>query len=315
MRRGFPARSICRHSVCFFSTRATGPELQDRRKRRGLKLAERCIAVQDSAVLQVARAAAGPIRPDTTGLRMDFAEFLQTKRRTDGYREQRSPPMGTNRRAGGVATWILRGSCMYWLDSQQKELILDYCLGRCSPSQRAEAENLIDHNEAALQLRSKMEEPLRPLAYHPPVEQCPDRLAEITVQRLCQLARAEGRFKPVEPRVIQIGFRRHLRPMATVAAAAACLVFAIGVLSSRGPYQDPPQAYQQNAGGFLRPPAIDGFEWVRSYAVDGNENSELSPGIPWPGEVNPYPAFPFLQQGPPMLPASLRESPEFHSLD
>jgi len=207
---------------------------------------------------------------------------------------------------------------MYWLDPQQKELLLDYCIGRCSQSQQAEAQNLIDHNETASQLMSHMEGPLRPLAYHPPVERCPDRLAEITVQRLCQLARAEGRFKPAKPRVIPIGFRQYLRPMATVAAAAACLVFAIGVLFSPGPSgsdQDPPQAYQQNAGGLLRPPAIDGFEWARSYAADGNENSELSPGIPWPGEMNLYPPYPFFQQGPPMLPASLRESPEFHSLD
>lgn len=226
--------------------------------------------------------------------------------------------MGTNGRAGRVAIWVLRGNSMYWLDPQQKELILDYCLGRCSPSQRAEAEDLIDHNEAASQLRSQMEGPLRPLAYHPPVERCPDRLAEITIQRLCQLARAEGRFKPVEPRVIQIGFRQYLRPMATVAAAAACLVFAIGVLFSpgpSGPYQDPPQASQQNAGGFLRQPILNGFEWARFDPADGNQSPSPHPGIPWPGEVNPYPPPPFFQQGSPMLPASLWKDPGFHSLD
>lgn len=213
--------------------------------------------------------------------------------------------------------WVLRGSSMYWLDPRQKELILDYCLGRCSPSRRAEAENLITHNEAASQLRARMEPHLYSLS-HRPMERCPDHLVEATVQRLCELARQQGRLKPAGPNLIRIVLRRHPRPAVAVAAVAACLVLAVGVLFSPappGPYRNSPQAFPQNAGGLLRPPAIDGFEWAQAYAADGNENSELSPGIPWPGEVNPYPAFPFLQQGSPMLPASLRESPEFHSLN
>jgi hypothetical protein len=207
---------------------------------------------------------------------------------------------------------------MYSLDPRQKELILDYCLGRCSPSQRPEAKDLIDHNEEASQWRARMEPPLRPLSC-PPVELCPDRLAEITVQRLCQQARLEGRWRPAEPKVIQIGLlRRRIPPAVAIAAVAACVVFAVGIFFSplpSGPYQRPVQVSQENAGDTLNRAALDGPDRARFYAVDGNQNPALSPGIPWPGELNPYPPYPFLQQGPPMLPASLGDGLGFRSPD
>lgn len=160
-----------------------------------------------------------------------------------------------------------------------------------------------------------MEPPLRPLSY-PPVGLCPDRLAEITVQRLCQQARLEGRWRPAEPKVIQIGLlRRRIPPAVAIAAVAACVVFAVGIFFSplpSGPYRRPVQVFQQNAGDTLNRAALDGPEWARLYVPDGNQNPVPSPGIPWPGELNPYP---LLRQGPPMLPASLGDGLEFQSPD
>lgn len=206
---------------------------------------------------------------------------------------------------------------MDWLDPCRKELIFDYCLGRCSPSQRAETQDLIDHNRAASQLCTGMEAPLRPLSWAR-ADLCPDLLAEITVRRLCQLARQEGHSQPAEPKIIPFGLRRPVRPWVAVAAVAACLAFAAAVLFSpfpSEPYERPSQVSQQNAGSSLDRIALDGPDWARFYAVDGNQNPAPSPGIPWPGELNPYPPYPFLRQGPPMLPASLGDGPEFRSPD
>jgi len=203
------------------------------------------------------------------------------------------------------------------LDPRRKELIFDYCLGRCSPSQRAEVQDLTDRDKAASQLHTRMEYPLRPL-FCARAELCPDRLVEITVQRLCQMARQKGRGAPVEPRVIPIGLRRHWGSAVAVAAVAACVLYAVGILLSplpSGPLPRPEQVSVQNPGSLPNRIPFDSPGWARFNPVDGNQNPEPSPGIPWPGELNPYPAHPLFQQGPPMLPASLRDGLELGPAD
>jgi hypothetical protein len=69
------------------------------------------------------------------------------------------------------------------LNSDQKQLIFDYCLGLTSPEQTAEAKTLISSNEQATIIHTKIKATLNPLnsIEH---ESCPDSLVERTVWRL-----------------------------------------------------------------------------------------------------------------------------------
>jgi len=69
------------------------------------------------------------------------------------------------------------------LNSNQKQLIFDYCLDFTSPEQTAEAEALISSNEQAAVIHSKIKATLEPLSSIEP-ESCPDSLADSTILRL-----------------------------------------------------------------------------------------------------------------------------------
>jgi hypothetical protein len=73
------------------------------------------------------------------------------------------------------------------LNSDQKQLIFDYCLGLTSPEQTAEAKTLISSNEQAAEIHAKIKATLEPLNSIEP-ESCPDALAERTVWRLKSMA-------------------------------------------------------------------------------------------------------------------------------
>ena len=73
------------------------------------------------------------------------------------------------------------------LNSEQKELLFDYCLGLTSSEQTAEAETLISSNEQAALIHTKLKATLEPLNSLEP-ESCPDSLVERTVLRLNSLA-------------------------------------------------------------------------------------------------------------------------------
>jgi len=73
------------------------------------------------------------------------------------------------------------------LNSEQKELVFDYCLGLTSLKQTAEAETLISSNEKAALIHTKLKATLEPLKSLEP-ESCPDSLAECTLLRLNSLA-------------------------------------------------------------------------------------------------------------------------------
>ncbi len=73
------------------------------------------------------------------------------------------------------------------LNSDQKQLLFDYCLGFTSPEQTAQAEALISSNEQATVIYSKIKATLEPLNSIEP-EACPDSLVERTVWRLNSMA-------------------------------------------------------------------------------------------------------------------------------
>ncbi len=73
------------------------------------------------------------------------------------------------------------------LNSDQKQLLFDYCLGLTSPEQTTEAETLISSNEQATEIHSKIKATLEPLNSIEP-ESCPDSLADRTVWRLNSMA-------------------------------------------------------------------------------------------------------------------------------
>ena len=126
-----------------------------------------------------------------------------------------------------VSTCLRDGVCMALPDPRQRELIFDYCLLQCSPSEVAEAESLVSRSEAARELRARIEAALSPLSYMS-VQLCPDHLADITVQRLCQVARQGIHPEQAEPTVIQVGHHRRVLRKPTVVAVAACLVITAG---------------------------------------------------------------------------------------
>jgi len=77
------------------------------------------------------------------------------------------------------------------LNSEQKQLIFDYCLGLTSTEQNAEAEALISSNKQAAVIQTKLKATLEPLNSLEP-ESCPDSLAERTVLRLNSLANSSA---------------------------------------------------------------------------------------------------------------------------
>ena len=76
---------------------------------------------------------------------------------------------------------------MITLNSKQKQLLFDNCIGLTSQEQNAETEALISSNQAAAEIHSKLKATLAPLDSIEP-ELCPDDLAEHIVLRLNDLA-------------------------------------------------------------------------------------------------------------------------------
>jgi hypothetical protein len=73
------------------------------------------------------------------------------------------------------------------LNSDQKEIIFDYCLGLTSTEQKIEAETLISSKKQAAEIHSKIKVTLSPLNSIEP-ESCPDSLVDRTVWRLNSMA-------------------------------------------------------------------------------------------------------------------------------
>lgn len=73
------------------------------------------------------------------------------------------------------------------LSRNEKELILDCCLGLTGAEQVVAVKRLLAHKEQAADLHARLRAALRALASILP-EQCPAELAERTVRRLCAAA-------------------------------------------------------------------------------------------------------------------------------
>ncbi|MHC4658595.1 MAG: hypothetical protein ACYS83_05375 [Planctomycetota bacterium] len=110
------------------------------------------------------------------------------------------------------------------VNSQQKQLLFDHCVGLTSEKEAAEAEELIASNKEAAQIHSKLKASLAPLDTLKP-EHCPDKLVEGTIWRLNNLARSSQlqlqqllEAEQARTAAPQTFFWRNLSRIATVAA-------------------------------------------------------------------------------------------------
>ncbi len=122
---------------------------------------------------------------------------------------------------------------MTGLESRQKQLLFDHCMGLTSPEQSDEAKALMSSNKEAAELHSKIKAGLGPLDSIEP-QPCPDGLAERTLLRLKDLAdssRGMPHQLPSDRQMPGITFRQG--PWATFAgrfATAAVFLIAASVL-------------------------------------------------------------------------------------
>jgi hypothetical protein len=118
---------------------------------------------------------------------------------------------------------------MSWLDHQERELIFDYCLGQCLPPRALEAEELIAHDHVAAEMHCQIESALAPLS-DMPVDLCPNYLANLTIRRLCELAKQRAHVERPTSRVISVNARKRVTNMAAALGIAACLLLVAGTL-------------------------------------------------------------------------------------
>jgi len=114
------------------------------------------------------------------------------------------------------------------LNSDQKKLLFDYCIGLTSQKDTAEAQTLISSNPEAAEIHSKIKATLSPLEGYES-EACPDDLAERTVLRLTNMANAaQGRLQQLLADEQTRAIPRSRRPwMGWVRNLATAAVFMI----------------------------------------------------------------------------------------
>ncbi len=118
------------------------------------------------------------------------------------------------------------------LNSQQKQLLLDYCVGLTSETEKSEAQKLTAHNEEAARLHAEITKALSPLDSIES-ESCPDYLAEGTIWRLTNAARAsELKLQQLlaveQTRSVAKSF--FWRNFGQLASAAAMIIFVAGII-------------------------------------------------------------------------------------
>ncbi len=143
---------------------------------------------------------------------------------------------------------------MFSHDDEQTGLIIDYCLGLCSPAEAEKAEESIAHNDRAAEWHSQVQTTLAFLSYLP-AGPCPDYLAELTIQRLHRLTAQGASAEGSGPRVFRFGRREWFRYAAAITALAASIAVAVGVLISSlsstspyGPWRVPPEYFEKTSG-------------------------------------------------------------------
>jgi hypothetical protein len=119
------------------------------------------------------------------------------------------------------------------LTDQEKQLILDYCIGLTSQTEAAEAEKLIASEGQAAEIHAKIKQSLSPLEILR-AEVCPDELAEGTVWRLKNAARsAELKLQQLlaEEQARGVSTMSRLwHNLGSVFATAAAIVLIAGVM-------------------------------------------------------------------------------------
>ena len=118
------------------------------------------------------------------------------------------------------------------LNNQQKQLLLDYCVGLTSETEKSEAQKLTAHNEEAAELHLEIAKALSPLDSIES-ESCPDYLAEGTIWRLTNAARAsELKLQQLlaveQTRSVAKSF--FWRNFGQLASAAAMIIFVAGII-------------------------------------------------------------------------------------
>lgn len=119
------------------------------------------------------------------------------------------------------------------VNTQQKQLLFDYCVGLTSEKETAEAEQLIaSHNQAA-QIYSKLKAALAPLEALES-EPCPDELVEGTIWRLNNQARSSQlrlqQLLATEQARSASTKGRFWRNLGQIAGAAAVILIATAIL-------------------------------------------------------------------------------------
>ena len=118
------------------------------------------------------------------------------------------------------------------LNSDQKQLLFDYCLGLTTQEQTAEAKEIISSHPQATVIESKLKTILEPLNSIKP-ESCPDYLVERTVLRLNSLANSsQDRLQELLANEQQQGFTPKKRLFAGFGSrlATAAVLMIVGSL-------------------------------------------------------------------------------------
>jgi hypothetical protein len=172
------------------------------------------------------------------------------------------------------------------LNTDQKQLIFDYCLGFTSPEQTAEAEALISSNEQANVIHSKTKATLKPLSSIEP-ESCPDSLADRTVWRLKSLANSsqdqlqkllasEQKRELTARNRLGTGFGRRLATAAVLMIAGSLLITTFRAVSGYARHHSLRQQCQMQQSSI--------FQGLHNYMSDHDDQHPAvatSAGAPW----------------------------------
>jgi len=171
---------------------------------------------------------------------------------------------------------------MITLNSREKQLLFDYCLGLTSQEQGAEAEALISSNQAAAEIQSKLKATLAPLDSLE-LEPCPDGLAEHTILRLNDLAnssqdRLHQLLATEQTREVAVKKWRWPSLSGRLATAAVFIIAASVLLPALGylRYHSRLQQCQMQQGSFLQ--GLNTF--VSDYDGQGPTVAATA-GAPW----------------------------------
>lgn len=172
------------------------------------------------------------------------------------------------------------------INSDQKQLLFDYCLGFTSSEQTTQAETLISSNEQAAIIHTKLKATLEPLNSLEP-ELCPDSLVESTVLRLNSLANSsqdrlqqllaseQTREIPSKSR-LWVGFGRKLATAAVFMIVASLLITTFRAVSGYARHHSFRQQCQMQQSSI--------FQGLHNYISDHDGQSPAVAtlaGAPW----------------------------------